>query len=155
MKPRRILIATDFSPASHLAFEVASRLARVCGAKLIILHVEPGQPTAEMGPAYYGIADPNISEIARSLAALKPESPEVSFEHVIQAGDPATEVQRVAKEQSADLIVIGSRARKAVTKVLLGSVANSLLHTSACPILICHEAAVLPKPELMMQDSHR
>src|SRR5687767_12138409 len=99
MKPTRILVATDFSPASHLALEVASRLAHDYGAKLTIMHVEPGQPAAWMGPAYYDIPDPNISEIARSLAALKPQSPEVAFEHVIQAGDPATEILGVAAGQ--------------------------------------------------------
>jgi nucleotide-binding universal stress UspA family protein len=60
---KSILVATDFSPASRLALDVASRLAHASGAKLTILHVEPGQPTAWMGPAYYDIPDPNISEL--------------------------------------------------------------------------------------------
>jgi nucleotide-binding universal stress UspA family protein len=144
---KSILVATDFSPASRFALEVASRLAHEHGARLTILHVEPGQPTAWMGPAYYDIPDPNISDIARLLAAQKPASVAVEFEHLIQAGDPVTQIQRVAEERSVDLIVIGSRSRPAVPGFLLGSVAKTLCHKSACPLLICHEPAAPQRPK--------
>ena len=138
---KSILVATDFSPASRLALEVASRLAHDAGGKLTILHVEPGQPTAWLGPAYADIPDPNISEIARALAALKPQSPDVACEHRIQAGEPATEILRMAREESADLIVVGSRQPTISRDFLMGSVAKALLHKSTCPVLVCHEAA--------------
>jgi nucleotide-binding universal stress UspA family protein len=133
----QILVATDFSPASRLALDVAGHLAHDSGARVIVLHVEPGQPS--LGPAYYDIPDPNISEIARSLAALKPQSPDVAIEHRIQAGDPAEEILRLATKEGIDLIVVGSHRRRPVPDFLIGSVARALLHKSACPVLVCHE----------------
>lgn len=138
MKPKQILLATDFSPISDLALEVASRLAHESGAKLIVLHVEPGQPTAWMGPAYYDIADPNISEIARTLVAVKPLFSDVAVEHCIGAGDPAAEIVRFAAEKGVDWVIVGSHSGRGIRQLLLGSVAQAVLRRAPCPVLVCH-----------------
>jgi nucleotide-binding universal stress UspA family protein len=140
VKAEKILVATDFSPASRLAFEAASRLARQTGAKLIVLHVEQGQP--RLGPAYYDIPDPGIGEIARKLAALRPPFPDVAVEHRIEAGDPATEILRIAAEDSVDSLVAGSQNRSGMSRLVLGSVATSLLRKAPCAVLVCHPAQV-------------
>lgn len=138
MDAAKILVATDFSDASRFAFEVADRLAHQSGAKLIVLHVEPGQP--RIGPAYYDIPDPGINEIARKLAAIKPDSPGTPIEHRIEAGDPATEIARIAIEESVDLLVVGSQSRTGMSHLILGSVATSLLRSAPCAMLVCRHA---------------
>jgi nucleotide-binding universal stress UspA family protein len=138
MKAQTILLGTDFSVSSQLAFEVASALAHQSGAKLLVVHVEQGQPS--MGPAYYDIPDPGIAEMARKLAALKPPAPDVPVEHRIERGDPAAEILRIAAGEPIDMVVVGSRGRSALPRLLLGSVATTLLRKAPCPILVCHPA---------------
>jgi nucleotide-binding universal stress UspA family protein len=134
---KTILVGTDFSLTSELAVEVGNKLARRCGALLILLHVEPGQPATALGPAYYGIPDPGIKTIVRKLMECD-TSPEVKVEHCIRAGDAAIEIERFATERPIDLIVLGSRRNTALSQVLLGSVSSHALRTSHCPVLICH-----------------
>lgn len=137
MSLKTILVGTDFSPASELAVEVANRLARHNGAELILLHVEPGQPAAVLGPAYYGIPDPGIKTIVRSLMECE-TSPEVKVEHCIRAGDAAAEIERLASERPVDLIVLGSRSNARLSQLLLGSVSSHVLGNSPYPVIICH-----------------
>ncbi len=51
---RRILFATDFGPASAKAFPYALLLAEDYQAKLVLLHMVPPMPVADLGPAAYG-----------------------------------------------------------------------------------------------------
>jgi nucleotide-binding universal stress UspA family protein len=139
MSAKRILLATDFSPPGVNALEWASDLAFGADAKLLILHVEPGQPAGRVGAIYSGIPDPGIAEIAKSLAAIRPTRPNVPCEHLIRAGDPATEILALAQEEAIDAIVMGSHGRGGARRWLLGSVAEAVLHKAMCPVMICRE----------------
>lgn len=57
----------------------------------------------------------------------------------LREGDPATEIVAVAGEQGADLIVLGSRGRTGLTRLLLGSVARNVVSGSEVSVLIVHE----------------
>jgi universal stress protein A len=135
--PKKILLATDFSPSSAQALAWASSLAHDLGATLLMLHVEPGQATARFGSVYAGIPDPGIAELARDLAAIKPTRPEVRCEHHIRAGDPATEIIAEAEEQQVEAIVVGSHGHGLARQLLLGSVAEAVLRKAGCPVMIC------------------
>jgi nucleotide-binding universal stress UspA family protein len=52
----------------------------------------------------------------------------------VAVGDPADAV--IEQTEAADLLIIGSHARKAVERFLLGSISHALLHRAACPVLI-------------------
>ncbi len=58
----------------------------------------------------------------------------------IRTGRPASEIKACAKEIGADLIVIGTHARGALSGILLGSTANGVLHGSPCDVLTVHVA---------------
>ncbi|HEX4180354.1 MAG TPA: universal stress protein, partial [Caulobacteraceae bacterium] len=51
-------------------------------------------------------------------------------------GHPAEEIVAAAQAWSADLIVIGSHGRSALTQVLLGSVAEAVMRNAPCPVLV-------------------
>lgn len=135
MHYKRILFATDFSPASEAALKYATSLARDSGATLLILHVEE-LPTPYAGgemllpqPEY-----PN-PEIKKMLEAVVPPDKSVKYEHHLVLGVPADDIVRTAEEQSADLIVIGTHGRTGLKRVLMGSVAEAVMRRASCPVL--------------------
>ncbi len=74
------------------------------------------------------------------------------MEHRIEAGDPATEIVRVAQEESFDVLFVGSQSRGGVSRLILGSVTTSLLAKAPCEVVVCHRpsaadvgATALPK----------
>jgi nucleotide-binding universal stress UspA family protein len=55
---------------------------------------------------------------------------------VIREGKPAAEIIRFAAEKKADLIVIGSRGKGGLERLLLGSVADEVVRTAPCSVLV-------------------
>jgi nucleotide-binding universal stress UspA family protein len=88
-----------------------------------------------MGPFYSSLPDPEIPQIARKLAAIHPQND--GCEHRILVGDPATEIINVAKQENADLIILGTHAWSAPRRLLLGSVAEYVLRHSPVTVYVC------------------
>lgn len=59
-------------------------------------------------------------------------------ETVVVEGQPAAEIVRVADERRIDLIVLGSHGRGGISRAILGSVADKVMRTARCPVLIVH-----------------
>ena len=135
MKINKILVPTDFSGASDAVIKLATALARDGGGSLLIVHVE--QP-----PIGYGGGDIGMLEGAHAGPDLKvmleqvvPSDPAVKYEHHLVVGDPAREIVRLASEQKADLIVMGTHGRGGLTRLLMGSVAEEVVRRAECPVL--------------------
>jgi nucleotide-binding universal stress UspA family protein len=137
-----ILLAADFSSAGRLALDVASSLAHDAKAKLIVLHVIPGQPTTGMSSVYGCIPEPGIDEVAQRLAAVKPLTSGVACEHRIAAGDPADEIVRLGESERAALIVLGSRRRGKLSELLIGATTATVLRHAKCAVLVCHSPSL-------------
>ena len=144
MQYKKILFATDFSPASDAALEYATSLARDAGATLVVLHVEE-LPLPYAGSEVYltQLAYPD-PEIRRRLEAIVPTDPSVRCQHRLVQGVPADDIPRVANEEGADLIVIGTHGRTGLTRVLMGSVAEAVLRRASCPVLTLKQPAKTP-----------
>lgn len=134
---QHIIVGLDLSDESPQVLGKAAALARVCGARLSIAHViEP------ITFAYGGDMPVDLSEVQEQLQ-LKAEHElqriaqtldfPVQQEHVL-VGQPATELHYLAKQQDADLIIVGSHGRKGFA-LLLGSTSNSVLHGALCDVL--------------------
>jgi universal stress protein A len=139
MSFRRILVAVDESAFAARAADVASELARSLGAELAFMHVI--DPSLVSAPES-GIPAGQLITLAeqdgrRLLAAFSQRAsaqpPPLEFIHV---GKAATEIVKAAKDWPADLIVIGSHGRGGVKRVLLGSVAETVMRQAACPVLV-------------------
>ena len=74
-------------------------------------------------------------ELRARLQTLQSGEPGVPVEYRLEAGDPATEVLRVAREVPCDLIVLGTHGRTGLTRLVLGSVAEEVLRKAPCPVL--------------------
>jgi universal stress protein A len=130
-QPRVILHPTDFSDRSAHALGIAADLARQHGAKLLILHVAEtlgpenvtyGEVATQLEPAGYR------QRVLDDLRKSVPAPPGVSVEYLVAEGDPAEEIDRVARERGCYLIVLGTHGRT-------GSVAERVVRLAACPVL--------------------
>ncbi|MCC7084408.1 MAG: universal stress protein [Pirellulales bacterium] len=139
MQLKKILFPTDFSHASDAGLPLATALARDTGATLVILHVEEPPLAYGGGELYYGIPEPNTEALQKMLAAVKPADPQVAYVHRMVTGDPATEIVRVANDERADIIVVGTHGRTGLTRLLMGSVAEQVIRRAACPVLTFKE----------------
>lgn len=142
MHINRIALATDFSPQARRAGDVAIELATRLRVPLLMVSAFqiPVYPLPE-GAVIAGA--PTIADILARLshdlsvdkaAALERGAPTVDTLAV--EGPPASEIVRVAKERGCDLIVIGSHGRGGVSRMILGSVADRVMRTAHCPVMV-------------------
>ena len=126
-----ILVATDFSAASDAALTYARSLACQFGASINLVHVIEDPCMA--GPAREQLS----ARLAGHAGTLTASSMDVL------AGSAANRIVDHANETHADLIVIGRYGRSAFGHLLLGSVAEKVVRTAACPVLTAKPA---PQP---------
>ena len=148
MPTKRILLCTDFSVNSGPPLSVAMDYATAFGASLAIVHVIDFWAGF---PAYEDRVPINVNQLVAQieqsaktdLETLAQECarklPEVTTH--CRVGIPAEEILRVAEEEEIDLIVIGTHGWTGVRHFLLGSVAEKVVRTARCPVLIVRTAA--------------
>ena len=137
---RSILVPIDFSDSARAVIEWAAHLAGEQQSKLVLLHayhlpVEFQQlEGAYLPPDFWT----NVKAEAReSLARYETELREngCSVESVVREGYAATAIVDEANERGADLIVIGTHGLSGLKHMLLGSVAERVVHKAPCPVL--------------------
>jgi universal stress protein A len=139
MRINTILYATDFSESSKSAFPLAYSLARDHGARLIALHVVPAgtYEIANLVQLGHGESFRQFEEeIRHDLERLQPPDSSVPMVYKLAKGDPATLITNVAEEMASDLIVLGTHGRTGLRRVLMGSVAEHVLRSAPCPVLV-------------------
>jgi nucleotide-binding universal stress UspA family protein len=139
MPTTTILFPTDFSTASDAALAHAEALARQSNARLLIVHVEEPPMAYGGGELYYGLPEPNSERILKMLEDVKPSDPSVPFAHRLTIGDPAGEIVRIAGEEKAEMVVMGTHGRTGMTRLLMGSVAEGVVRRAPCPVLVYRE----------------
>jgi nucleotide-binding universal stress UspA family protein len=73
------------------------------------------------------------------LEDVKPTDPSVPFAHRLTIGDPAGEIVRIAGEEKAEMVVMGTHGRTGMTRLLMGSVAEGVVRRAPCPVLVYRE----------------
>lgn len=140
---RRILYASDFSPASRPAFRRALALARSNRAVLTVAHVYSLQIPV-MGEGYVGggqIYNRMVADIERDaqrrLGRLVTQARKngVRAKALLLAGIPHDRIVRAARSTRADLIVLGTHGRTGLGRLFLGSVAARVVTLAPCPVL--------------------
>jgi nucleotide-binding universal stress UspA family protein len=132
---RNILLATDFLPAAQAALPYAVGFAKGFGANLYALHVSEAINYA-LPPAAWVDTQTAVEAEKKALREqLQHECPEV-FPKIIEAeGNVWTAVEDAIDKYEIDLIVLGTRGRTGLEKVLLGSKAEEILRRVHCPVL--------------------
>lgn len=145
MTTRTILAPTDFSSASAEALPHAEALARQSGARLLLVHVEEPPMAYGGGELSSVIPMPDSARIAASLEGVALGDASIPVTRRLAMGDPAAEICRIAAEEKAELIVLGTHGRSGMHRLLMGSVAESVLRHAPCPVLVYREAATMPQ----------
>ena len=133
---KNILYATDFSPAADAALPYVRGLAMQYGATVHALHVRM--------PATYPIVGPEamaqVIEAAEEQAKLDAQQLHDMFVNVphdvlVTEGDLWPTMNDMVRKQKIDMIVIGTHGRTGLNRVLMGSVAESVMRRASCPVL--------------------
>lgn len=148
----RILVPTDFSETSQAAVSQAVDLARTFQAGLILLHV--GEAATEVATEFPLGLDASLVDAERErLLRIIPSAAQVQLrsELVMTSGSPAAEIVRCAQEREVDLIVMGTHGRGGVSHLLLGSVAESVIRTAPCPVLVIRRSVAAEAGEVLVE----
>jgi len=139
---KKILFCTDFSENSDHAFSYALNLATTYHSMLLILHVivEP--------VSYYWSTPEGVDQlIGKQMERVKEEinahylqkaQDFKNYEIFIKAADEGRafyEIILMAKEESADLIIMGTHGRTGFDHLIMGSTAENVVRKSPCPVL--------------------
>jgi nucleotide-binding universal stress UspA family protein len=168
----RILVPTDFSTCSHLACEMAMKLAMTYGSSIELIHVH------ELLAAWPGFVIPDLvlsmpNEPSKSLDEFVQTRALRALEHIVEklqragvthvrhrteSGDPGAIIVRIAEEEKFDLIVMGTHGRKGIERLMMGSVAERIVRQAKCPVLTIRareDAAPLERGDIAQTVSTR
>jgi nucleotide-binding universal stress UspA family protein len=141
-----IVVGLDFTDAGGFAFDQAAMLARrIPGSHLHIVHAFDQQPSREAARELVGRLRTYVNEKAQALEGL----PGVTVGIHLREGKPARELAQLAQDVSADLIVLGSQKGPHLKSWLVGSVAEKLIATASCPVVVAG-----PKPAVTEAEAH-
>jgi len=139
---RRVLIATDFSPASRKAFTTALDIAKANRGTLMILHViapfTPIVPEQYVDTRTWDRIDKEAHRwgtLQLRRLADRAKKAGVRVVGLLVDGDPAQTIVRVARMRRADLLVVGTHGRTGLSKFVTGSIANRIVATATCPVV--------------------
>lgn len=143
MEIKTILVATDFSETASKAVETAVAFAKKFEAQLILLHAYRVEiPMASpMTAGGYVLPDGFFEQLgSHARAQVEATAKEIEAGGVKAIGIAVEQYAAIAiveeaKERSADLIVIGTRGLTGLKHIALGSVADRVARTAACPVL--------------------
>ena len=140
---KRILVPSDFSESARLALRYGISFAREYQAELTVLHVVETIAVgyaSDLFPVPMAEVFQEIAGYARSeLAKLAQEARDKGVavvEKVVQ-GRPAAEIIRVAREDTIDLIVLGTHGKGVLDHALFGSTTEKVVRKAPCPVLTC------------------
>jgi nucleotide-binding universal stress UspA family protein len=140
-EPKLILVPTDFSePAAH-ALRYASALAGRSGAHLLIIHADLFAPFVDITAVPAGVDESSrqaMIEAAREALQTHAEenvAANVPFDLRVIVGGPLEAIAAEIRESGANLVIMGTHGRTGMSRLLFGSVTESLMRTCTIPVL--------------------
>ncbi|NVM24830.1 MAG: universal stress protein [Desulfobacterales bacterium] len=143
-KYKKILFCTDFSENSDYAFEFAYGIAKRDKGLLYILYVIPDNPHRKF--AENVIPRETLETIDKEFKEtlinnyrehyIKKIENGVPFKIVAKSGREDAEIIKFAKEENADIVVMGTHSRTGIQHAIIGSVAEKVLRHSPIPVFV-------------------
>lgn len=138
----RILVPTDFSESADQALTYAVNLGAQVGATVHLIHVFDDPDTVGLYSEVYVPMPPEmraalLTDIRRQLATRTTAAGhEKVTTEVLSGAPPAQAIVEAARQHRCDLIVMGTHGRHGMAHLLLGSVAERVVRTAECPVLV-------------------
>ena len=136
--PSVILVATDLSDLDRLA-PFALQQAHQSGARIILLHVLGATAGVTSDPAGMPYYDP-AGQVEFAIKTIEPfravaRAEDIACDTVIREGQPAQQIIAAARQFKSQRLLLGTRSRSKVSKLLLGSVAEQVLRSVDLPVM--------------------
>jgi universal stress protein A len=145
---KRMLVPTDFSPASDIAFNYALDMAVRQRATIHLLHVIDDASFATAYPDGFYVELPGLraqltEEAGRRLEEMAVRCTEANVVATLEVavGRPARVITEVAKVRGTDLIVMGTHGRSGFAHLVLGSVAERIVRVAPCAVLTVRDTS--------------
>ncbi|MFY9844230.1 MAG: universal stress protein [Terriglobales bacterium] len=138
LKPRSILLATDFSEASEKALRYSLALARFYESKFCLAHVVSSLGLNMVGPGAIAVCEEAVSREAADLEdSLIQTGALTGIQHkfIVRQGELWPELRKIIRQESADLLVVGTHGRYGIGKLFFGSIAEQIFRDAYCPVL--------------------
>jgi nucleotide-binding universal stress UspA family protein len=137
---KTIVVAVDGSPASYKGLAEALLLAKPMGARLELIYVSP---PVLLPPSVYAETIKHITEAEdghakQILSAAAKAAGDVECDQVHLQGPPAEMISDYAQRDDVWGVVIGAKGHNALSRVMLGSTADRVIHTCHKPVLVVH-----------------
>jgi nucleotide-binding universal stress UspA family protein len=143
----RVLVATGGSPWSERALEVALQMAKAYRLELVVVAVlMPAympQKTAPWGVERASIPEGSARQFMQSVldkASALAKAHEITYICEVREGLAAEEILKAAGQYQCDLIIIGSRGLKGLSRVTLGETGNEVLLKAPVPVLVVKQS---------------
>lgn len=136
----RIVCATDFSEPAEAAWRAAQDLARTHDADLVLVHAFvdlPTYPEVAIGQVHVVWEEQRRwvqQQLDERVAAARSRG--IRARASVVTGSAAEAVVDAAARERADLVVVGTHGRTGIERLMLGSVAERIVRTAACPVLV-------------------
>ena len=143
----KILIALDDSPHSDRALEFVTRMRWPAGSRVIVLAaLQPVAAPMAASEVPVAVLSEHLDEQRQQLEGLVARAEgtlrESGFptQGMVVMGDPREVLVEVAQNERADVLVVGSRGRTGITKLMLGSVSSHVVTHAPCSVLVVKQA---------------
>ncbi|MFC3414141.1 universal stress protein [Algoriphagus hitonicola] len=137
----KILIPVDFSKNSEKALQFALKLFPENELDIVLVHVvELVYDFASQAALALDSMHKDAEKLIKNLKA-KYQDDRIHIEGKVKEGTPSITLARLAEEEEASLIVMGTKGASGVKKVLVGSTATNLIKESTIPVLLVPEEA--------------
>lgn len=133
-----ILVLTDFSACSQKALLYAAKIARHHKSRLTLLHIVRPQSSFVLPQPHNAEAlRAGLREMKQFHADLVSQGVlrDIQCQLLVRQGKSWSVISRILRLQGTDLVVMGTRGRTGVKKLILGSFAESVFRKAPCPVL--------------------
>jgi nucleotide-binding universal stress UspA family protein len=134
---RKILVALENGPADEALVPHVTQLAKLCGSKLLLVHVADGFVARNFDKLKLAESEEmkiDREYLEKTVETLRAQGLEV--EARLAAGDPPAEILKAAETESCDLIAMTTHGHRLIKDMVLGSTIDPVRHRASVPVLL-------------------
>ena len=134
---KKILVPLDGSKYSEKALQKATEIVRGFDSKIILIYVvEKSLPLNLLDRSKYLKINRNFGKKALDKAELNLSKQGIHSQVMLKEEHIFNEIEKLAKKEKCNLIIVGNKGLGAISRLLLGSVSSKLAQASKCSVLI-------------------